>query len=103
MFAEFYLKLYTASTGRVPVEFPLTMDNAFTMCELKHALKSMKRGKAQNEAFIVVNMMKDGTNSLLQCILEIFNDVLDFRDGPPSIWEQTRLTVILKKGDQQLP
>jgi hypothetical protein len=73
------------------------------MAELRDALKTMNRGKARDTSGIVAEMLKDGPDTLLQAILEVFNDVLAFREEPPKIWRQTRLTVIFKKGDPQLP
>jgi hypothetical protein len=48
-------------------------------------------------------MLKDGPDILLLAILDVFNDVLALREEPPRIWKQTRLTVIFKKGDPQMP
>ena len=40
---------------------------------------------------------------MLNAILEVFNDILMLRSPPPQVWKQTKLTVIFKKGDPELP
>ena len=36
-------------------------------------------------------------------ILDVFNDVLGMKEGPPDTWKRTRLVVIFKKSDPTLP
>ena len=48
-------------------------------------------------------MLKDGSDQSLDLVLDIVNDVLMLRGMPPSAWKQTKLIVIFKKGDPELP
>ena len=63
----------------------------------------MKEGKAQDQVGIIAEMLKDGSDHLLELILDVFNDILMLRGMPPNAWKQTKLTVIFKKGDPELP
>jgi hypothetical protein len=51
----------------------------------------------------MAEMLKAGSTLLLNVILEVFNDILLLRGAPPQAWKHTKLTVIFKKGDPQLP
>ena len=77
---------------------PASTAEPVSLKELLDALKVMKRGRAKDEAGIVVEMLKDGSKCLLEAVLDMFNDVLSFRRQPPTEWKRTKLVVIFKKG-----
>ena len=107
VFATFYEHLYRR---RSPVELDTPAVESteyvpivFSMENLQTALKSMKRGKAGDDAGIIAEMIKDGSQSLRNIILTVFNEVTQLSVSVPSSWKKSRLTVIFKKGDQTLP
>ena len=105
VFAVFYEKLYSSCAHRVfaaELVGNSTVD-VFLLSELKDALKLMKRGKAKDETGLIAEMIKDASEGLLIAILDLFNDVLTFRETPPAEWKNTKLTVIFKKNDARLP
>ena len=48
-------------------------------------------------------MVKDGSQSLHKIIFTVFNEVAQLSISAPSSWRKSRLTVIFKKGDRELP
>jgi hypothetical protein len=44
-------------------------------------------------------MLQMGGRSFCGMLVELFTDVLDPEGAPPDSWKQTRLKVLLKKGD----
>ena len=111
VFANFYEELYCRQShgrGEEPNgAHPLDLGQPaaeFSMTEIEAALNTMRRGKAGDDAGIVAEMIKDGSQLLLQTILDLFNEVLALREGTaPSSWKCSRLSVIFKKGDRDLP
>ena len=103
VFASFYEKLYT---GRKIVKGPdtaRTQLQPFTRKELPDALSRMSKGKAADDSGIVAEMLKQGNKTLLDAVLNLFNDIVVGGKGIPSKWKMTRLTVIFKKGNAKLP
>jgi len=106
VFAEFYERLYASQSGsgswrtRDAPAFELI---PITLQELTAALGLMKRGRAMDESGVIAEMLKDGSQTLLAAILDLFNDVLSLRQQPPAEWRKTKLIVIFKKGDPTCP
>ena len=103
VFARFYEKLYSssgfcASTGIVSNK-PI---REFRMDELKEALAKMKARKSNDQAGIVAEMVKNGGDTLHQCILDLFNHITSPDALPPQSWRNTKLVVLFKKGDPKL-
>ena len=76
VFASFYEKLYT---GRKIVKGPdtaRTQLQPFTRKELTDALSRMSKGKAADDSGIVAEMLKQGNKTLLDAILNLFNDIV---------------------------
>ena len=73
-----------------------------TADELSSALRAMKCGKARDDAGVIVELIKSGSDKLREAILHLFNDVLHADQAPPEKWKRTRLTMIFKKGDPGL-
>jgi hypothetical protein len=63
----------------------------------------MRNGRSSDEAGIVVEMLKEGSDQLMKCILFLFNDVLREGAEPPQAWRRMKLVVNFKKGDPALP
>jgi hypothetical protein len=110
VFAAFYETLFRSraekSAHGCDPGSPWTMScqvEAFSMDDLRHALKTMKCGKARDQAGLVAEMLKDGTAGLLEMVLEVFNDILLLRETCPQSWKETKITVIFKKGDTKMP
>ena len=109
VFATFYKDLYRCRSQSRFEEDELhgphseAAKKPFRLDELHAALKVMKKGKAQDQVGIIAEMLKDGSDHLLDLILDVFSDVLMLRGMPPNKWKQTKLTVIFKKGDPELP
>ena len=59
----------------------------------------MRNRRCCDEAGIIVQMLKEGCEELLECILDLFNEVLRPELDPPQTWRRTKLVVIFKKGD----
>eukprot|EP00973_Karenia_brevis_P046645 6471282-Karenia_brevis.AAC.1 len=105
VFAEFYSTLYASrresrnnlkSNSHHQVE-PVVVE------ELKAQLKQMGRGKAADEKGLVIEMVQIGSDLLLQCIADLFTEVLHQANKHPSSWNKSLVTVLYKKGDPQLP
>ena len=73
------------------------------MYELVSALASMRRGKAKDDSRILAEMLKDGAASLLEILLDIFNEVLSLCQPPPEFLEKSVIKIMFMKGDQKLP
>jgi hypothetical protein len=112
VFASFYEKLYSnecLDVAGMPAqkEEPPALNadavRAFDMDELKTGLSGLRNGKARDQSGILAEMLKLGHERLLELVLDVFNDVLLLRDVPPAAWKATKLVVIFKKGDPELP
>ena len=66
-------------------------------------LKKMKNNKTAAEDGLVAEMLKAGGDALLQTIADIFTELLCNRMGTPESWRRSRLTVLFKAGDRQVP
>ncbi len=104
VFAAFYEDLYRSRQSKQVRANVGTRKNLpkFSMEELKDSLKMMKRGKAKDSQGVVAEMLKDGGDDLLECILDMFNDLLGPDSEPSKTWKETKLVVIFKKGDPRM-
>ena len=75
----------------------------FTTQEMKEAVGKLKSRKAADPNSIHAELFKEGGDILGQMILKLFNDILIEGANPPDAWRQTRLIIIFKKGNPQLP
>ena len=99
IFAMFYERLYKS---QLQPSDQISYDSASTvepvsLNELQDALRVMKRGRAKDEAGIIDEMLKDGSERLLVAVLDLLNDVISFRQQPPSEWKLTKLVIIFKE------
>ena len=76
---------------------------AVTIKELEDQLKETSRGKAGDQAGLVVEMLQRGSDDLLGAIAMLFTELLSGRAQPPNIWKQSVITILFKKGDATLP
>ena len=109
VFASFYETLYAkrgAGAERSQLR-PNTSSNhqilAITGQEVEKQLMSMKNGKAADSVGIVAEMVKVGGKRLQEALADLFNEVLLENAAPPAEWKHTRIKVLLKKGDPQIP
>jgi len=107
VFACFYEDLYRSRSQEHQAE-PEHVDEhlcipPITIEELRTALKRMKKGKAKDKAGIVAEMLQADCLELHNLIVDLFTDVLAPQAIPPVEWRETRLVVIYKKGEPQLP
>ena len=108
VFATFYEELYKS---RMPCAGPgshkqnLTdfTEKPFTNKEWRDALAAMKNHKAKDEAGIIAEMLKDGSQRLLVVTLDVFNDILVGGVDAPLARRSAKLVVIFKKGDPKAP
>lgn len=105
-FAEFYALLYKCCD-------PLECDDnhgrldcapvsAVTRDEVRHYLKKMSKKKDSDTCGIVVECLQEGGEWLASVLAEFFTDVLKGDAQVPEYWKETRLKVLIKKGDSQL-
>ncbi len=105
VFAHFYEELY-ASKLDIPSHSPATASLApdISMDELEQGLTAMKNGKCRDESGVVAEMLKNAeVNACKNAFLDLFNDVLRLDCTPPASWMCTRLIVLFKKGEPELP
>ena len=107
VFAAFYEDLF--DEGAVEeVDDSTIPDNtgeapAVTRQEVEAVLKSMSKRKAADVDGVVVECFQQGGAALAEALAELFTDILHPSAQPPSYWKSTKLKVIMKKGDPQLP
>lgn len=63
----------------------------------------MTKGKAGDQAGLVVEMVQKGSTNLLHALALLFAEILSGRAQPPSIWKQSFITILFKKGEPTLP
>jgi hypothetical protein len=63
-------------------------------------MKNMKTGADDG---LAAEMLKTNHAGLLQTIAEIFTEIVNGDCAPPDSWKMSKLRVIFKKGDTELP
>lgn len=101
VFADFYADLYRK---RYCHSFVMPSDEDFscapiTATEIATQLKLMTNKKCADANGIVAEILKHGTDKLLDLLCKLFNDLLKPDMEPPLAWKQTRLKVLFKKGN----
>ena len=105
-FGSFYANLYTGEEGEdasMLEELPQGSSTPVTIPEVEEALKTMKNNKTAAEDGLVAEMLKAGGNPLMDTIAGIFTELLFNHMELPESWRKSRLTVLFKTGDRQLP
>ncbi len=72
----------------------------FTQIELERAIRAMKNRRCGDESGIVAEMFKNASDKLLNCLLQIFNEMLQTGVLEPS-WRHTLFKMLPKSGDLQ--
>ena len=63
----------------------------------------MKKRKAADENGLVVELLQYSSDTLIGLVADVFDDLIQGRAGAPENWKRTRLKVLLKKADPQMP
>ena len=84
-FADFYGKLYASRVAEVeaPVLAVNTRVKLITTWEITSMLASMANRKSADIKGVVVELLKHGSERILQLIAFVFNDILDPMAEPP--------------------
>ena len=75
----------------------------FTYRDLSDATRAIKNGRARDDHGILAEMVKESCVDLRQCMLQIFNNILLDKAEAPEKWKRTKMVVIFKQGDVELP
>ena len=104
IFACFYEDLYEdvrdqqhGKAHNTQKEVPICSD------EVAEALKQLKNMKTGADDGLVAEMLKTGHRGLVDVLASFFTDILNGEKLPPETWRVTKLKVIFKKGDPELP
>ena len=74
-----------------------------TRLEIEEALKRLRNLKTGADDGLVAEMLKTGHTGLVEAIAMFFTDVLNGDRVLPETWKMTRLKLLFKKGDPELP
>lgn len=80
----------------------VTLDNKFTIDELKNVLAKCKPNKAPGPDGINNDFLKNLTESMLKTLLALYNKILTV-ESMPAEWVKAKLCLIHKKGDRENP
>jgi len=101
VFADFYADLYACRTADTSFCLPELEEEvvAISATEVKDQLKSMSNKKSPDSNGVVAELLKQGSDKLIENIATLFSDILNPAAVVPEYWKQTRLKVLFKKGD----
>ena len=78
------------------------LNNKITVDEIMKAIKNLKNGKSAGADLISNEMIKSGTQVLINPLCKLFNFI--FQTGTfPKIWNESYISLIHKKGDKLNP
>ena len=105
VFALFYEDLYKEMEGRSLPEIDETSSHAdsITREEVERALRKLKSGRTGADDGLVAEMVKTKHEGLTEVLVEFFDSILKNSIESPDSWRSTKMKVIFKKGDVQLP
>lgn len=90
VFAAFYADLYNSMHHQACTAAPFKTKTAqFSLDEVWKQIRSMKNNKCSDASGIVVELLKEGSQMLVEIILDLFNDILDPGAEIPSKWRLT--------------
>ena len=105
-FAQFYEALYKeleSHADRVDIPSPSRADR-ITADEVKAALGTLKNRRTGADDGLVAEMLKTGHQGLIETLTVFFyDDILQGFLQPPDSWRTSKLKLIFKKGDPELP
>ena len=103
IFSEFYGDLYGAQDHTAMGEawsHVATGDCLlFSIKEARSQLHIMAKNKAADSGGLVIEMLQEGSDNLLQAVVDAFNDILKPVPQTPAAWAESRARVLYKKGD----
>jgi hypothetical protein len=73
-----------------------------TASEVRKHLNKMSSRKAADNNGVVAELLKEGSDMLLEIVAAVFSDILSPTIDPPAYWKETRMKVLFKKGDVHL-
>ena len=95
-------KEFESLKNRMELDKNHTLNDAITANEILDAVKHLKNNKSSSIDLISNEMLKNGTNFLLNSLVKLFN--LIFKTGKfPTIWNTSLLVLLHKKGDKLDP
>lgn len=104
VFAQFYEDLYKETDV---LQHPTLEDTVaevrVTHGEVEAALKRLKNMKTGADDGLVAEMLKTRHTGLVEAIALFFTDIPNGDRLPPTTWKATKLKVLFKKGDAELP
>ena len=104
VFAHFYEDLYSEPNGRAAsAEYCGVSEGVVTAKEVSASLKRMKNQKTGADDGLVAEMLKTEHSGLVVVLAKLFTEILNGHTEPPETWKITKLRVIFKKGDAELP
>ena len=71
--------------------------------EVEQSLHALKAGRTGAEDGLVAEMLKTGHRGLVEALASFFDAILQGRMDTPESWRRTKLKVIFKKGDLEIP
>ena len=110
-FADFYADLYGSRmtvladyhTGEGVRDAGPSQVPQFTTAEVQAEVDRLKKGKCQDSAGLVAEMIKYGGAKLVEVLTGLYNDVLSPNALPPKAWKESIITVIHKSGAPDQP
>ena len=92
--------LWRKTILRIPLHFFTA--RRFTGKEVKTQLRFMAKGKAGDNAGLVVEMLQSSSDAFMEAMADMFNDILSTATTPAA-WKHSRVKVLFKKGDAKMP
>ena len=62
----------------------------------------MAKGKAGDNAGLVMEMLQSSSDAFMEAMAGMFNDILSTATTPAA-WQHSRVKVLFKKGDTKMP
>ena len=105
VFADFYEKLYSSSRAHCTPNMGAERATipAVATEELQTFIKKLKKGRTCADDGLLAEMLQTNCQDLLESIASLFTDILRGHACAPSSWKRSRLFVLFKKGEPELP
>ena len=104
VFADFYEALY-ASAHAEGTTTPANQGavDKITGEEVAAQIKKVSKNKCADEAGIVPEIIAAGGGPLAEELAAIFDDIIQKKSHAPESWRTSKIVVVYKKGEKQLP
>ena len=103
IFASFYERLYESQAEISTLDSNRAALPSITLQELRATFAKAKKNRACADDGLAMEMLQELPDSALTLLAMLLTDVLRATARPPTSWQVSRLTVLLKKGDAKLP